>query len=83
MNKDAEKINEDQQEAERAQHFMENVTPEGLFKYYQSLNRQQRREIDKQAAKTKKTNRKIDFKRLQRELDLQREQETASKFTQE
>lgn len=78
---DFDKYKSDKTEEERAKEFYKTVTPEGLFNYYQSLNRQQRRVIDKQAAKMKRANRKIDFKRMQRELKLQREQETASKFT--
>lgn len=48
-----------QQELNRYIDMVKHTTPEGLFNYYQSLNRQERRRIDQRAAKMKAKNEKI------------------------
>jgi hypothetical protein len=43
--------------------FSKSVTPEGLYAYYQSLNRADRRSIDKRAADHKRTKHKVSLRR--------------------
>jgi hypothetical protein len=43
--------------------FSKNVTPEGLFNYYQSLNRQERRRIDKRANSHKRFKHKVGLRK--------------------
>jgi hypothetical protein len=50
--------------------FSKSVTPEGLFNYYQSLNRQERRKIDKRAN---------DHKRFKHKVGLRKYNETRFK----